>query len=357
MNIVRNELRTGLLVIVTMGVFAAVLVYLAAPGMLRKMDHFTIYFDNAGGIQIGAPVMLAGRRVGQVLQMNSPVAEGQRPRPNLEAEVEVEIHKGARLYRNAKAYMLQYGLLGEQVIDFIGGSETSGIASAQTKFVGERQLGLNEAAPKLVEKLDPVLKSAKSTIEELHKTASNLSALTAPDADLPTTFSNFKAVSDNLVEMSGTDGSLRKAFHNIEAMTGDESPLAQTLRNANEFTGKLANNKDIETSLQNFRQVSRNLNSTVVGLRGTVGKISPGLKQTVHNAEQFSDTLKHQPWRLIWPSTKKYADDKPSPTPAPIAERRGARPVKGTRTVPSPTPQPSPKVNKRELPPKMGLDK
>ena len=35
----------------------------------------------------------------------------------------------------------------------------------------------------------------------------------------------------------------------------------------------------------------------------------------VENAKQFTDTLKHQPWRLIYPSTKKYPEDEQAKPP------------------------------------------
>ncbi len=34
------------------------------------------------------------------------------------------------------------------------------------------------------------------------------------------------------------------------------------------------------------------------------------VKETIQNAEQMTDTLKREPWRLIWPSTKSYGSDK-----------------------------------------------
>jgi len=36
--------------------------------------------------------------------------------------------------------------------------------------------------------------------------------------------------------------------------------------------------------------------------------------QVIQNAEQFTDTLKREPWRLLWPATKSYpGDEKPPP--------------------------------------------
>src|SRR5881394_1830123 len=80
MQLQRNEIMTGLLVIGTVAVLAFVLVLLGAPGLFRPLVTYTIYFDNAAGIKIGAPVMLAGRKIGQVQKLYSPVSREEDER-------------------------------------------------------------------------------------------------------------------------------------------------------------------------------------------------------------------------------------------------------------------------------------
>ena len=80
---------TGLLVIGTIAVVAFLLVLLGAPGLFRPMVTYKIYFDNAVGIKQGAPVMLAGRKIGQVQKLFSPVS----PEEEKQAEqAEAAIH-------------------------------------------------------------------------------------------------------------------------------------------------------------------------------------------------------------------------------------------------------------------------
>src|SRR6059058_2196007 len=72
MQLQRNEIMTGLLVII--------LVLLGAPGLFRPLVTYKIYFDNAAGIKQGAPVMLAGRKIGQVQKLYSPVSPEEEKR-------------------------------------------------------------------------------------------------------------------------------------------------------------------------------------------------------------------------------------------------------------------------------------
>ena len=74
MQLQRNEILTGLLVIGTIAILAFLLVLLGAPGLFRPLVTYRIYFDNAAGIKQGAPVMLAGRQIGQVQKLYSPVS-------------------------------------------------------------------------------------------------------------------------------------------------------------------------------------------------------------------------------------------------------------------------------------------
>ena len=318
MAVVRDELRTGLLVVFTSTVLAAVLIYLQAPGISGQRNMYRVYFDNANGINVGAPVMLAGRKVGQVSRILSPIPGSERPRPDLEAAVEVAIDPKAPIFRQEQVTMLQYSLLAEQVIDFANGKEESGIAPSNTWYIGQRQMGLTEAGQKMLDKLDPVLNDARSAIQTIQATSENVRNLTAPDSDLAAGLSKFHTFSDDMVSLSGSGGPVRSTLENLQELTGPGGPLETTLDNAQRFTGSIANNRDIGVSLRNFRRASENLRSMTGGLNSGVGGLCPGsIGRTIHNAEQFTDTIKREPWRLLWPSKKKYPEDQPGCSPTP----------------------------------------
>src|SRR6266513_5375892 len=80
MQLQRNEIMTGLLVMGTIGVIVGVLILLGAPGLFRPLVTYKIYVDNAAGIKQGAAVMLAGRKIGQVHKLYSPVSREEDKR-------------------------------------------------------------------------------------------------------------------------------------------------------------------------------------------------------------------------------------------------------------------------------------
>jgi hypothetical protein len=333
MALIRNEMRTGVLVLTSLVMLAGVLIFLGAPGAFGERRVFRVYFDNAGGINVGAPVMLAGRRVGQVARLITPVPTAERPRPNLAAVAEVSVSNEAQIFVKQRVTMLQYSLLGEQVVDFTHGDEASGLAKTGATYIGERQPGLGDVSQRMLEKLDPVIKSATQAMEDLQKTCQNLTKMTKDGSDMVLAISNFRQLGERLAAISGSDGALQRMLGNLEALTGKQSPLARTLEHAETFTGALADNhRDVGVILHNFRQASEALSTTTRGLKTTVRCLRPGIDQTVHNAEQFTDTVKRQPWRLIWPSTKKYPEDQPNAAGLCAAPKPGCPPAIAEKT-------------------------
>src|SRR5215472_16128554 len=89
MRLQKNEIMTGLLVVGTVAALVFLLVLLGAPGLFRPLVTYKIYFDNAAGIKQGAVVMLAGRKIGQVQKLYSPLS----PKEQKQAEdAEAALH-------------------------------------------------------------------------------------------------------------------------------------------------------------------------------------------------------------------------------------------------------------------------
>jgi MlaD protein len=311
MQLQRNEIMTGVLVVGTVAVLAFVLILLGAPGLFRPLVTYKMYFDNASGIKIGAPVMLAGRKIGQVQKLFSPVSreedaraqeadaalhppepgatptptptptEGKPNKPKYEVRVEVQVDRKAKVYRDAHARLMQLGLLGDMAIDITQGTESSGRAKDGEMFAGERVPDFSEAAAKMLEVIKPVATEATSTMKELETTAQNLSRLTDENSELNLALGEFKTFGGHLVDLTAPD-----------------SPLSRSLVNIQKISDDLTANNNIGVSLQNFRDSSERLKATMNDL-GPAGR----------NIKDFSETVKTQPWRLIWPSTKKYPEE------------------------------------------------
>jgi ABC-type transporter Mla subunit MlaD len=300
MQILRNEVRTGLMVLLTLGLVVGVVLYISSPGLFKPLKSFLVYFDDAAGIKPGAAVMLAGRKIGTVADIQSPVPLNDRPehRLNYEAMVRVQVAEDSQIYKETTVAMRSFGLLAELVIDFTNGNADSGLAEPNAKFVGTRAPDLAEIGPLIILKLDPVLKQTELTLAELQKTSHNLTVLTSQESALTGTLKSFGAVGENLKTITAKGG-------------GIDSTLAsahEVLNNVKDVTVQLQKDNNLEKSLGNFKAASGKLKAILDSLDKTMGTLLPRLEVIVSDLSELTGKLKQQPWRVIWPSTIKYPE-------------------------------------------------
>ena len=196
-----------------------------------------------------------------------------------------------------KPRWIQLGLLGDMAIDFTQGTQESGRAKDGETFAGERTPDLGEAAAKMLEVIKPVANEATNTMKDLQNTAQNLNSLTDENSELNLALTQFKTFGEHL-----------------SGLTAPDSALSHSLTNIEKISTSLTENDNIKVTLQNLRSSSEKL------------KIATNeLQPAGENIKQFSETIKTQPWRLIWPTTKKYPEPSPSP-----ATRKGTITVRKT---------------------------
>ena len=318
MQIRREEIRTGLLVIVSIGILTAVLLAIGAPGVFKATNTYRIYFDNAAGLNQGAPVLLAGRRIGQVTELISPVPMSDRPNKMYETLVQVEVDRTAEIYNKVEVHMLQTSLLGQPVIDFTNGDQSSGLAANGSYFVGIRAkdftAAISDAVEVIKDTVTPVAIQAQKTMQELSATADNLRALTAPGSNVDQAVVQFRHFGDNLVQISAKQSPLQKSLDNIQVLTGSNGHLNQAIANVDQLTDQILQDNRVGKTLSNLQNTTQNLD-------GMITSLGPQVDIITGNLEQATNTLKHEPWRLLFPFYKKY----PSPSPSP-GHRRSQSP-------------------------------
>jgi ABC-type transporter Mla subunit MlaD len=335
MQLRRNEILTGVFVLTTLAILTFILILLGAPGLFRPLGIYKIYFDNAAGIKLGAPVLLAGRKIGQVDKLYSPVTKNEAeravqaanahpagaaaaasptpPAAKFEVRIDVQVDKAAAVFKDAKVRLLTLGLLGETAIDFSQGNESSGRAQDGEIFVGDRVPDFGEAIAQMLNIIAPVATSATGAMKELQSTAQNLSRITDENSQMNMAIAQFRTFAENLTNMTARDSSLSLSLKHVE-----------------QISNQLTANDNIKVTLQNFRTASEQLKTTL-------DDIGPELKNSGKNVEDLTATLRTQPWRLIIPSTKKYPEDQQKPPAAEtITVRKSAKRPRTAEATPTP---------------------
>jgi ABC-type transporter Mla subunit MlaD len=283
-------------------------------------------------------VLLAGRKIGQVDKLYSPVTAKEAARatqaqnaphpppgespapppakmPKFEVRIDVQVDKSAAVYKDAHVRLTTLGLLGETAIDFTQGSETSGRAQDGEIFVGDRIPDFSEAVAKMLNIIEPVATSATGALKELQSTAQNLSRITDENSQMNMAIAQFRTFAENLTNLTARDSSLSLSLKNVE-----------------QISNQLTANDNITVTLQNFRTASEELKSALDDL-------TPDLKASGHNITDLTETLRAQPWRLIIPSTKKYPGDEANRRSETITVRKTSRRARDAEETPTPKPR------------------
>jgi ABC-type transporter Mla subunit MlaD len=145
-----------------------------------------------------------------------------------------------------------------------------------------------------------VATSATGALNQLQSTAQNLARITDENSQMNMAIAQFRTFAENLTNLTARDSSLSISLKNVE-----------------QISSQLTANDNIAVTLQNFRSSSEKLKSVL-------GDLGPALKESGQNITDMTATLKSEPWRLVWPSTKKYPE-KVSVTGDTITIRKGAR--------------------------------
>ena len=125
----RKEFWVGTLVLFSIGllVFFAWLLGLVQP--LGKQLHLSVFYQFAGGVEVGAPVRVSGVKVGKVEKIEFLAS----PASDLLAGTSVKVRVGVdpevkKLVRqNSKFYINIAGIIGERYLEITPGSEDSPI--------------------------------------------------------------------------------------------------------------------------------------------------------------------------------------------------------------------------------------
>jgi ABC-type transporter Mla subunit MlaD len=229
-----------------------------------------------------------------------------------------QVDKSAKVYRDARARMMQLGLLGDMAIDFTQGTSDSGRAKDGEIFAGERTPDMGEAIAKMLEVVKPVATEATNTLKDLQQSAQNINRLTDENSELTLALGQFKTFGQHLSDLTAPDSALSNSLANIE-----------------KISTSLTENDNIEVTLRNLRNSSEKLKVATTELQ-----------PAGENIKQFSETIKTQPWRLIWPTTKKYAEASPSPAPA-VAGQRTITVRKTAKAKPRPRATPAERTSQR----------
>ncbi len=275
-----SELKVGVMVIITFTLLAVGIFFLGREGgMFMKRYVIKTYMVRINGLQVGAPVWLAGVKVGTVTEIEFPP---DITRSEIEVTLEIDEDVQERIRKGSRARIGTLGLLGDKFVSITQGNigeekiPPGGVIEADTPIDVEQLIATASSA---VEGLVITLEHAQSITKKIDEGTGSLGILINEPTTINTLeelMADTKALMTKINEGKGTIGLLMNdpaLYHSLFGLVTRADALATDIQGGMGTIGKLVNDP---TLYNNLASLTARLDSITVELRaghGTAGKI------------------------------------------------------------------------------------
>jgi phospholipid/cholesterol/gamma-HCH transport system substrate-binding protein len=331
------EVKVGVLILVSLGILAA---FVLIMGGLSFEKTYTVYvdFDNPGGLQSGAPVRVAGVKVGKVAElafMGGKVDPKTNRRTLVRAKLNIEARVKESIHDDADFYVTTQGVLGEQFLAIDPGSPQKGVLPEGSIVKGIDPPRLDLFLAKAYELLDTtmngirnnrelisdiatntagLLKGLNTTLtenrERINRTMTNLESLTA-EANTLTVHARTQYV-DN-PKISRTIDNIDRLSSDIQKDSGpllkDARESLANLNRASKVVGGEEEQAKLKKTIEDVAQLAARANATAADAQAIVQHIKKGsgtvgalvMDEAIYDdVQEMVRDLKHNPWKFLW---------------------------------------------------------
>lgn len=330
------EVKVGLLILVSLGLLAGLILVMGGINF-EPTFRVVVGFDNPGGLQSGAPVKIAGVKVGKVeeITFNTDPPEERAVDTLVYVHLSVEEKYHDTLRDNAVFYITTQGVLGEQFLAIDPGSNDRPVIADGDVVRGldpprlDRLIAesydllhttvsaLRDNRPQIADMFDGLTKTLKGTgtffeqnQDRLDRVAANVEKMTEEGV------ATIEGARDQYVN----NPRIERIIKNVEllsAVTARDAPLVmsdarKTMAGVNKVVGVVgedaqlakirgmlddlaATSKDVRLAAADGRAIAAHVRRG----RGSVGALVMD-EQLFDDLQELARDLKHNPWKFFW---------------------------------------------------------
>jgi phospholipid/cholesterol/gamma-HCH transport system substrate-binding protein len=330
------EVKVGILILTAVGLLAA---FILVMGGLNFQPTYPIYvdFDNPGGLQTGAPVKIAGVKVGKIVDVQFRGGEPKATKRDALVRMRVTIEKrhAQSVHENSIFYVTTQGVLGEQFLAIEPGSSDRPVLaegavvrgldpprldmllSESYELLHSAVSAVRENRAEFAEAFEGLRQTLKGTGgffdrngAKIDHITSNVEQLTADAQGL------VKKAGDKYVDNPQID----RIFANVDRVTiaaaKDGPPIMadakDTLANAKRISNTLGSDaeqakiKQVITDTSDLLKMAKTATADAQVVlahvkrgKGTVGALVMD-EQLYDDLQEMARDLKHNPWKFFW---------------------------------------------------------
>jgi phospholipid/cholesterol/gamma-HCH transport system substrate-binding protein len=332
------EVKVGLLIIVAITILAG---FVLVMGGINFQPTYSLFvdFDNPGGVQVGAPVKIAGVKVGNVQEIQfrggtlNPLTKQRDPLVRLKISIERR-HKHA-VHDNGTFYVTTQGVLGEQFLAVDPGSydrpvleegavvrgldpprldmllaEGYELLHTTIQTVRENRKDIGDAFDGLRDTLKGTGHFFNENRDRLDRIAANVEKITLETNDL------IKAGRGKYVDNPQIDRIIGNIDRTAASVQRDSDGLLkdarETLANTRKLSASLSSDEEtkrIQRTIADIEEVAAKAKLTAADAQSIVAHIKKGdgsvgnlvmSEQLYDDLQELVRDLKHNPWKFFW---------------------------------------------------------
>ena len=269
----KKEITIGFCVVVALFALFLGINFLKGINIFKAANYYYATYTNAAGLQVSAPVMLNGYKVGQVREINYEY-------DNLgHVKAELSVDRALKLPKGTMA-VIEQDLLGTATVVLHPTAATT-FEEVGATLKSETASGMMEAVQqKLMPNLEGLFVQVDSLVRSLNVLASNpalttsvnrldaitlhiertLKTINASMKSLPPVMNNVNDISDNLKVMSGALAELSSdlkelpidtTMQNVAALSANLKTLSESLNRTDSSLGLITHDRALYDNLNN----------------------------------------------------------------------------------------------------------
>lgn len=299
-----SQLRVGLTVLFA-SITLAVLIFLMSGtgGVFTKKITLFSYFDESGGLRVGAPVRLEGVDIGNVTRIR--LVPGHPGTP-VEVVMKVNTTYAFNLHKDSVSSLATAGVLGETYINISSAFAKGPLATDGDTLATHSNPGIDDvvrSSQSTLQNMDALLKRLDRIVAFVESGQGSIGKLIYDPAlydRLNGTIGEFKGLIDEIKSGKGSIGPLLtsdEAYKKAIAAIDKINLLIDELQQGKGTAGKLLKDEELyrnaNKTIANVRQMTDDINAG----KGALGKFTHDeqfaakLQSTISNLEALSGRL------------------------------------------------------------------
>ncbi|MCK5738664.1 MCE family protein [bacterium] len=287
MNYTRNEIKAGVMVLLSIGILVVFILLISGLSTDTAVKEYRVMLRHTGGIVKGSLVRYGGMQAGKVIHV------AINPEDPALIEFHLEIDSKIPVKTDSRAFLNSVGLLDDYYIEIQPGSGTAPDLAANGIIPSHEAVQFTQLAQP-VQDLSAQMEVVLGRVNDIFNDQSRqhvASIVGQLDSLVMLNNQNLQLITANLVETSNSFAHIGRHFE--DQLISDDMRLDSTWQNIEQTAQNL---NEMTTQL---RQTAETLNVMMATNDQQVNASIENIYQISENLRSFSAQVKARPWSLV----------------------------------------------------------